>query len=229
MAAQPNFGQIGHDVLRRLRQAWVGLNDLYLGIDTRHPSGKSGTAAAEDGPPRTRASVGPRTPSDSHAYESIDYSVIRKIARRLAPSTEEVVYDIGCGKGRIVCVLARRRLGGVVGVDISEGLCRTARGNAERLRGRRTEIEIRCADAGATSLDGGTLYWLFNPFGPRTMDRFLDNLERSLEDDPRAIGIVYYIPRHEDVFAKRAWLTKTDEFLTLVGRNRVTVWANRPS
>jgi len=48
--------------------------------------------------------------------------------------------------------------------------------------------------------------YLFNPFGPDVMNRMLDNLERSLKQEPRHVLVVMLWPEHADVVAAREWL-----------------------
>ena len=80
-------------------------------------------------------------------YEPLIYFNVRRMLRLLDLQTDDVRYDIGCGKGRILCVAARRRLKKVVGVELFEELCAAARANAARLRGRKTPIDVVCGDA----------------------------------------------------------------------------------
>jgi SAM-dependent methyltransferase len=163
--------------------------------------------------------------ADNLSYASPDYSYIRSVARRLKLSREDVFYDIGCGMGRMLCVVARQQIRKCVGIELLEPLCETARHNSLRLRGRKTPIEILCADAATADLSDGTVYYLFNPFGKDTLRDFLANLETSIARNPRKLRLVYYNSAYESILEASGWLQKFDEFNTRGGL-RVTFWKN---
>jgi SAM-dependent methyltransferase len=164
--------------------------------------------------------------NDGCPYETIDYWNIRKVLRALKPSATDVFYDIGSGMGRVICVAARLRMKKCVGIELSGWLCETARRNAMRLRGRRSTIEVICGDAATTPLADGTIYFLFNPFGPETLFDTLTNIKNSLMVNPRTIRIVYYNATHARIFEESGYLNKLHEFITLGGL-AVTFWINQ--
>ncbi len=131
---------------------------------------------------------------------------------------EDVFYDIGCGKGRVLCVVARRPIQRVVGIEISESLCEKARENVDRLRGGLCSIEVVCADACDASLIDGTIYFLYNPFGVDTMRHVIDRIHSTLANNPRNIKVVYYNALHTDVLLNAGWLEKYASFLTKTER-----------
>ncbi len=212
-------------LLRALKSLWTTCNEVALNIDTH--SNRPGTSPVSDsfrpwwfGPQSERA-----VHRDNYDYASPDYWYLRKVIRILKLRPEDVVYDIGAGKGRFLCMAARQQVRKCVGVELSDSLCAAARDNASRLRGRCAPIEIVCEDACAAPLSDGTVYFLFNPFGPDTMRVTLANIERSLSGNPRDIVIVYYNPTHASVFESCGWLHMAYEFRTR-GELRVTFWSN---
>jgi SAM-dependent methyltransferase len=186
-----------HSAIHTAGRAWRALNESWLGITTTEDTPVAGAAAGN--PPAARH-------ADNYAYSTPDYLDLRRILghARLAPT--DVVYDIGCGMGRVVCLAARRRITKAVGIELNPGLAAIARRNAERLRGRRAPIEIRLADAVTADLGDGTVYYLFNPFGADTLRAVLANIERSLAKHPRAVRFIYVNPQHVDAFADSRWL-----------------------
>ncbi len=126
----------------------------------------------------------------------------------------------------MLCLFARHPVERCVGVELYEPLCATARSNVRRLRGRKAPVEIVCEDAADASLEGGTIYFMFNPFGPDTMAAVVQNIVASVEEDPRDITIVYYNERHEAVLAACPALVKTETIQTLSGVT-IGVWTNR--
>jgi predicted RNA methylase len=144
----------------------------------------------------------------------------------LNPAPEHVVYDLGCGMGRFICLMARRKVRKCVGVELQPQLCDIAQTNARLLRGRQAPVHIVCADAATADLSHGTIYYMYNPFGADTLREVLNNLRRSLAANPRKATIVYYNAVHEWLFSAEAWLEKFCEFKTFSGMN-VTFWRTR--
>jgi SAM-dependent methyltransferase len=164
---------------------------------------------------------------DNFQYATLDYWNLYRVARILNPGPEEVFYDIGSGMGRMLCIMARRRIRRCVGIELFEPLCNIARLNAERLRGRRSPIEIICGDATTADLSDGTIYYMFNPFGEETMRDTLENLRASLSKKPRTIKIVYCNPTCKSLFQRTSWLQKVRE-LSLFGGHEVILWQSVP-
>jgi SAM-dependent methyltransferase len=153
--------------------------------------------------------------ADNYAYSTPDYLDLRRILARLDMTQADVFYDIGCGMGRVVCLAARSPLTKVVGIELNPALAEIARRNAASLRGRRSPIEIRTEDAATAGVSNGTLYYLFNPFGPDTLRVVLANIELSLHRAPRAARFVYVNPQHKAVLDTTGWIEQYDATRTL--------------
>ena len=199
-------------LLRQAQFAWIAMNEWYLNIDT------SDKVQYEETPGWWR---GPKTSAARHqdncAYGTPDYYYIYRIIKVLNPQPDDVVYDIGSGKGRILCVMSRRNVKKCVGIELFEGLCVAARANAGKMRRRRAPIEIRCEDASVADVSDGTVYFLFNPFGKETLTEMLVNIENSLTKNPRRIRIVYYNSVCREVFDGCKSLKRYSEFRTFNG------------
>jgi predicted RNA methylase len=196
------------------------MNDCWLNIDTLStPAGPVSDAEA------LTSSLG-----DNFAFSSVDYWDIRRIisAAQLAPT--DVVYEIGAGLGRVACAFARRNVLRVVAVELNPRLAGRIRENATRLRGRRCSLDVRCVDAATASIEEGTVFFLFNPFGAETLRAVLANLERSLQASPRIVRVIYVNPQpeHDPVFANATWLQETGRMRTLHGLDVRLFRAGRP-
>ena len=198
-------------VLKKFKKQWEFLNDWFLNIDTRSLPHEENLKGEGQG----------LRHSDANGYQTVDYLNLRKIRRLLQLGLSDTVYDLGCGKGRVLCVLAQAPVNRCVGVEIFPDLCDVARRNASRLRGRRSTIDVRCGDVASADLSDGTVYFMFNPFGADTMRTVLDNIERSLLDKPRSVRIIYLNPRVESLIASYAWLKKVADYRTLGGMSVV--------
>ena len=208
-----------------LKPTWTRYNELRLGIRTEPD--RSDHQRRSPGRPWWR---GERSKAarhdDNFDYATIDYWNMRNVVRVLKPGPEDVFYDIGCGMGRILCVMARHPLRKCIGVELSEPLCQIARRNAAKLRGRKAPIEIVCGDATTADLGDGTIYFMFNPFGAESLRDTLENLRNSLLRKPRPVRLVYYNSTFEHEFESVGWLEKIRHFNSF-GGHRITLWRSR--
>lgn len=197
---------------------WQRLNDWWLNVDTTHDLRDVAESFASDGGADYRAQ-----------YQGANYVYLELMARLLTRDAphRRVFYDVGCGKGRPLCVMARHAFKKVVGVELREELCQAARENARKLRGRIVPIEVVCADATTADLSDGDVYFFFNPFGAPTLALVLESIERSLQVAPRDVILVYYNAVHERVLDESGWLSCYHILPTLSGM-RVSFWRNRP-
>jgi predicted RNA methylase len=209
-------------IVRFAQPLWAMCNDAALNIHTT-PSAESSAAiqltAGQEGDVRPRH-------DDGVQYEVPDYLYLRRVIRALKLGPEDVIFDLGCGMGRFVCLMARKKVRKCVGVELLPHLCEAARKNAAQLWGRRAPIEIRCGDAAVADTAEGTIYYLFNPFGSATMGEVLANIRSTLSRNPRNITIVYYNSIHEELFQSSGWLEKYHAFRVQSGM-AVTFWRNR--
>jgi SAM-dependent methyltransferase len=219
------LGQVGRKrrqqplIIRVLRPMWAQCNDIALRIRTIPSPQAVSTTSGLDLP----QILSQPKHSDSVAYEVPDYTYLRKIRRMLNPGPDDVVYDLGCGMGRFICLMAQRKVRRCVGVELQPPLCDIAQRNARRLRGRQAPVEIVCADAATADISQGSIYYMYNPFGADTLRDVLDNLRCSLSANPRKATLVYYNAIHEWLFSAEPWLEKYREFKTF-SQMPVTFW-----
>jgi SAM-dependent methyltransferase len=134
---------------------------------------------------------------DANRYGTMAHRPIIQLLDALKLRPDDVLVDIGCGKGRIICHAARRRLKRVIGVDIDRELCEDARVNVDRMKGRRTPIDIINLPAQEFDYRDATVCTLFNSFGEATLVKVLDSIERSLRENPRELRFAYINPFYE--------------------------------
>ena len=190
----PGLPAIVH-VARGLR---ANLIDRRLNINTvptpdRHPSSNLSTLFG-----------------DAIEYQVVDYQVLRHYIEPVKVGADDVLIDIGCGMGRVLCVFSRKGIRKCIGIEFSGDLARIAERNARSIRGRHGPIEVRIGDAAEADYSEGTIFWMYHPFGDRTMQAVLSRIGESLATSPRRIQIVYVNPVCEAVFRQFSWLTCTD-------------------
>jgi SAM-dependent methyltransferase len=214
-------------IVSLVQPMWTVCNEMVLRIRTTPPAAPSSEIESATEAADRQAGLLPRH-NDSGQYEVPDYWYMRKVRRILNAGPEDVVFDLGCGMGRFLCVMARRKVRKCVGVELRSRLCEAAQENAGRLRGRQAPIEIMCADAATADLSGGTIYYMYNPFGLATMGDVLANIRATLSRNPRNITIVYYNSIYEELFQSSGWLEKYHAFRVQSGMP-VTFWRSRQS
>ncbi len=199
-------------VCRALRTAAI---ERYLRIDTGGPYGL-------DYSPLTRL-------QDAYSYVPVDYGALWRYMRPLHLSSSDVVFDIGSGMGRVLCMFARRPLSRCIGVERDAELAAAAKRNAVTLRGRRAPIDVRVGDAADADYTEGTIFWMFNPFGKATLQCVMERIERSLRESPRHIQIAYLRPEHEDVLDACLWLRCTGRQTAPLHKScsAASYWSNR--
>jgi SAM-dependent methyltransferase len=140
-------------------------------------------------------------------------NVFHPIVKSLPIRYEDFIFvDLGCGMGRAAFMASEFPFKRIIGVEFSAEFHRIAEQNRLSFRHENqkcTDIEFVWADAAEYSLpNDNTVLYLFNPFGEPTVQRVVENIERSLETHPRDIVIVYYNPAAAQVLDTAPFLEK---------------------
>ena len=133
-------------ILDKLHRLESYIWDWWMNVDTSHTTGSSRY-------PDVKGLHG-----DAYGFETNAHCTIRKAIRLIQPRKDDVVIEVGCGKGRTVCHFSRLPIKKVIGIEISKELSEVAMLNTKRLRGRRAPIEIRNQDARSASYAEGTIF-----------------------------------------------------------------------
>ena len=146
---------------------------------------------------------------DASRSAPLAYHLISRYIRLLALKPDDVVYDLGCGTGRPLCMFARQNVVRCVGVELDPAIAAIARRNASQLKEVRSEISIIHADAASLDYGDGTVFWIYNSFGSATMTAVLARIRASIDQQPREVRFCYVTPEAEDAFFSAGWLTRT--------------------
>lgn len=152
--------------------------DIRLGVRTAgvHPSGV------------------PSMFDDNAECNPTAYRILERMLPAIPFSSDDVLVDYGCGKGRAICFFAARApLRKVVGVEISEQWATIAKQNARGLKRRRAQ-DLEVLQCNATEFDSAaaTVFYFFHPFGEKTFEAVVANIKDSLRREPRKIKLIYY-------------------------------------
>ena len=167
---------------------------------------------------------GDATSGEHRRYGTISYVAIFQLLDALGLASNDVLVDLGCGKGRVVCCAATYKLTQVIGVEDVQELYALAQRNVASLRGKRTPVSLVLNDAQSFDFRLGTIFYLFNPFGPETMRAVLRRLAEGLRVTPRPVRIVYVNALHEDEFRKCAWLEYSGTCQFQGMKSRASIW-----
>jgi len=172
---------------------------------------------------------------DAYVNGPVSYWILRSYLDCKTFGAKEVFYDIGCGHGRVLCMVARHRISKCVGVELSAEFAKKARANAATLRGRRSPIEVNVEDAAEMNYTDGTTFYFGDPFGAETMRAVLKRIGDSLVENPREVRCIFVLPLAESsggvrrVIQSTGWLRFTGERSLSYSPMRAEYWSWAPN
>jgi len=117
------------------------------------------------------------------------YRVLEMTFSKIELSPNDVVVDIGCGKGRIFnFLMSKGKRNRAIGVEINPEVADFA---AERLKNYK-QIEILKLDILAMNEIPGTVFYLFNPFDGKILEQFIEKLEKQKHLYPAKRPLILY-------------------------------------
>ncbi|MEO6232046.1 MAG: class I SAM-dependent methyltransferase [Ferruginibacter sp.] len=147
----------------------------------------------------------------SHAtvYMPITYFQLDEVFETLPAHSRDHFMDIGCGKGRALCIAAYNGFNKVTGIDFSKEFCDRANKNL-RITGKffpPLKYSVVNEDA-ATSIIPADVdcIFLFNPFDIIIMKKVVKNIMTSIQNKPRNINIVYANPLYKQLFLEQNFI-----------------------
>lgn len=129
---------------------------------------------------------------DSHMYSPTPYIALEEIITKLEIENDDIFVDIGCGKGRVIFYASRLKLKKVIGIELRKDMIDIAKHNLRMLKFRNTNIEIINSDIIDYHFNDGTIFFMYAPFGSKTLQKVLGNIKESLKRNQRKIRIVYF-------------------------------------
>jgi len=141
----------------------------------------------------------------SHAtvYMPASYDLLEEVFEKLNLNRFGHMLDIGCGKGRVLCVAANYGIKKLTGIDFSKSLCLAAEKNLELTASQIPGISYKIGNHDAFYFDipdDVDCIFLFNPFDATIMSGVVKNIEKSLKKNKRDITIIYFNPLEKKLF-----------------------------
>jgi len=128
-----------------------------------------------------------------------DYSVMPIIFRQISIAPEDVLVDVGCGKGRIINFWLSRNLNNnIYGLELDPAI---AQATAEQYTSR-NNVNIIPGDAVQNLPKEGTLFYFYNPFSEFKVREFEERLRNFPQNN---IRVIYYNPKSIHVFDNEYW------------------------
>ncbi|MBN1272289.1 MAG: class I SAM-dependent methyltransferase [Candidatus Aminicenantes bacterium] len=122
-------------------------------------------------------------------------NVVEKMLEMADVNRSDVVYDLGCGDGRIVITAAKKYGARGVGIDIDPKWIKESRAAARRA-GVSSLVEFRVEDATRTDISKATVVTLY--LLPESNALLLPKFEKQLRPGAHVVSHNYHIPGWEE-------------------------------
>ena len=161
----------------------------------------------------------------SHAtiYMPVSYALLDEAFEQLKIKSPTHFLDIGCGKGRALCLAAHQGFKKVTGLDFAKDLCDTAKENLAKTKQKIPSLEYKVINNDAFYFeipDDVDCIFFFNPFDEIIMSAVVNNIFSSLQNNPRNIKVIYVNPMHKELFLKagytETWHSKKMKYIEAV-------------
>jgi len=156
-------------------------------------------------------------------YMPVSYDLLEEIFLQLNIEQYNHFLDIGCGKGRAMCIAAHKGFKQVTGIDFSKELCDAAKENLALTKQKIPTLNYTIINNDAFYFDipgDVDCIFFFNPFDEMIMNAVVNNILKSLKKHPRKITILYVNPLHKEIFIKagfkETWHRKKMRYLEAV-------------
>lgn len=140
--------------------------------------------------------------NEQYTYEGTPYAFLRLFLYTIQPTQRDVVYDLGCGYGRMVFYGALTTPARYTGIEIVPQRVAEAQFVIHRLNLKNaTVVEGNVLEVGYRD---GTVFFLFNPFTEGTLRQVIRELHDIAHDHP--ISILTWGGGSTGLFAREDWL-----------------------
>lgn len=146
--------------------------------------------------------------SHSTMYMPVSYELIEEALKEIPAKNKQHFFDIGCGKGRAMCVAAHYGFTKISGVDFSKSFCEAAEANLlivqQKIPG--ISFSVLTGDAAFTIIPADAdCIFLFNPFDETIMKKAVQHILQSLEKKPRILHVIYANPLYKNLFTSNGF------------------------
>lgn len=137
-------------------------------------------------------------------YMPVSYFTIEHVLDHLPENAKQGMFlDIGCGKGRALCVAATYGFKKLYGIDFAKQLINESEKNLALIKSRYPSLQYELSWSDISTLEINkevSTIFLFNPFDEVLMKKIIHKINSSLQQHPRDLYVIYCSPRDEELF-----------------------------
>ena len=136
----------------------------------------------------------------STIYMPVSYNLLEELLAHHSVKNLQYFLDIGCGKGRALCVAAANGFNNVTGIDFSKAFCLAAEKNLSTVKEKNNALEFKVYNNDAFYFEIARevdCIFMFNPFDDVIMSGVAENILKSFELHPRDITLIYINPLYK--------------------------------
>lgn len=146
----------------------------------------------------------------SHAtmYMPVSYQLLEQTLLQIPNNTKKHFLDIGCGKGRAMCVAAHYGFKKISGIDFSKEFCDAATVNLQQTKEKLPELHFSVVEGDAAVIvipEDVDCIFLFNPFDETVMKKVVQHIKTSISRKPREINVIYANPLYKKLFTENGF------------------------
>lgn len=131
----------------------------------------------------------------AYPTQNCDYLSLSKCFKYIIIKDNDVIVDVGCGKGRVFNYLLNLKCKNkLIGIEIDQEIALFTK---ERLRNY-LNVNIIHGDILENIPPDATIFFMFNPFNEVIMRKFKKRLEEVFKD--KKITVIYLNPQHIGLF-----------------------------
>jgi hypothetical protein len=128
-----------------------------------------------------------------------DYAAMPHIFKQIDVKKDDVLVDIGCGKGRVINYwLNQNYQNPIYGLELDE---KVAKSTAQQFMNR-SNVKIIAGDAVQNLPEDGTIFYFYNPFD---LEKFVELENKLAKSSRKQLKMLYYNPRSLRVFENSKW------------------------
>lgn len=135
-------------------------------------------------------------------YVPTPESIIRKILQLANVTSDDVVYDLGCGDGRVVITAAKYFGAKAKGIEIRRDLVEEARQRVAK-EGLQDKVEIIEGDIRSTPIHDATVVYMY--LLTSVNEKLKTKLQSELKPGTRVISLDFEIPGWNPVKRVHIW------------------------
>ncbi|MCX7747579.1 MAG: hypothetical protein N2645_11945 [Clostridia bacterium] len=129
-----------------------------------------------------------------------DYSVMPLIFSQIDIGPQDVLVDVGCGKGRVINYwLSKKYTNKMIGLELDPHIAN----QTSKQFAAKKNVSVIPGDAISNLPGDGTIFYFYNPFSEEKVREFENKISALSKN--RVIRIIYYNPKSIHVFNNGNW------------------------